>query len=91
MIRVAIDCERLVKVTTREKVKEILENSETAYEDLKKSFPKGFKLFNREKRIIQFGDVPRYRVYIQINGFNPKTMEYSDEDAVLDVREETDY
>ena len=33
MIRVAIDCERLVKDTTREKVKEILENSETAYED----------------------------------------------------------
>lgn len=91
MIRVAIDSEKMVKYTTREKVKEILENSETAYEDLKKSFPKGFKVFDRDKRIIQFGEKPVYRVYIKINGFNPKTMEYDREDAVLDVREETDY
>lgn len=91
MIRVAIDSEKMVKDTTREKVKEILENSETAYEDLKKSFPKGFKVFDRDKRIIQFGEKPVYRVYIEINGFNPKTMKYDREDAVLDVREETDY
>jgi len=91
MIRVAIDSEKMVKDTTREKVKEILENSETAYEDLKKTFPKGFKVFDRDKRIIQFGEKPVYRVYIEINGFNPKTMEYGREDAVLDVREETDY
>ena len=91
MIRVAIDSEKMVKDTTREKVKEILENSETAYEDLKKTFPKGFKVFDRDKRIIQFGEKPVYRVYIKINGFNPKTMKYDREDAVLDVREETDY
>ena len=76
MIRVRIDSEKEIQDSTRTKVKEILETSKDVRTSLKEAFPTGFTSYDRRRFILTLGDGRIFTTYIEIEGFQPETMDF---------------